>query len=98
MAVNEILTAGQLPITSLIQLGKNEKLTTIPTTLIPLSPFEITFEGSTADILHGLFHIMWKDMPRPRTYKLRLSERVSEKGEYIGPFLELQDDKRIKCH
>ena len=68
----------------------------IPTTLVPLSPEKIFFENNEADLLFGLFHIMWRDMPRRRVYKLRLLERISFAGEYIGSSLVCHNpDKKI---
>ena len=58
----------------------------IPTSLVSLSPDKI-LAGKQIDVLVGLFHIMWEDMPRPRTYSLRLADLVSFDGEYVGSVL-----------
>ncbi len=55
----------------------------IPTTFVPLSPEKIIL-NQTADLLVGVFHIMWSDMPRPRTYPLCLQDVISASGEYLG--------------
>jgi hypothetical protein len=59
----------------------------IPTSLVSLSPERIIAENQI-DVLVGLFHIMWEDMPRPRTYSIRLSDLVSFKGDYVGSSLK----------
>jgi hypothetical protein len=58
----------------------------IPTTFVPLAPEKLLFDDN-ADVLVGLFHIMWEDMPRRRTYKLCLKELVSSFGDYSGSSL-----------
>ncbi len=60
-----------------------EKRAEIPTTFVPLAPDKMYFE-SEIDVLFGLFHIMWKDMPTPRRYPLRLADRVTQQGKYLG--------------
>lgn len=74
---------------------KTEKRAVIPTTFVHLAPDKILIEAKV-DILFGLFHIMWQDMPRPRGYRIRLSERVDAKGLYRGCFLEY-DTQVLKC-
>jgi len=59
----------------------------IPTTFIPLAPDKLGFEDN-ADVLAGVFHIMWDDMPRRRTYKIRLQELISNSGDYAGACLK----------
>ena len=39
---------------------------------------------------------MWRDMPRPRAYQIRLSERVTRGGNYVGSFLHF-DSRVVKC-
>ena len=75
-----------------------EKREVIPTTFVPLSPDKILL-GREIDILFGLFHIMWKDMPRPMTYKIRLAELITNDGEYIGVCLKygIARTKSLKC-
>ncbi len=58
----------------------------IPTSLVSLSPDKILAEKQI-DVLVGLFHIMWEDMPRPRTYSLRLADLVNFEGDYVGSAL-----------
>ncbi len=60
---------------------KAEKV--IPTTFVPLAPDKI-FSGEQIDLLFGVFHIMWKDMPKPKGYSLRLAEEISSEGSYLG--------------
>ncbi|MCL4518849.1 MAG: hypothetical protein M1587_06595 [Thaumarchaeota archaeon] len=55
----------------------------IPTTFVPLSPEKLLY-GDEADLLFGLFHIMWADMPRRTTYRVRLADLVTREGEYAG--------------
>lgn len=67
----------------------------IPTTLVPLSPDKIPIGKGRADILCGVFHIMWSDMPKPSSYEVRLAELLSGSGDYIGPRLECTHPKRL---
>ena len=67
----------------------------IPTTLVPLSPDRIPIVDGRADILCGVFHIMWSDMPKPSSYEVRLSDLVSGSGDFIGPRLECNHPKRL---
>jgi hypothetical protein len=55
----------------------------IPTTLVPLAPEKILL-GENADLLVGVFHIMWADMPRRRTYPICLQDLISNSGDYLG--------------
>jgi hypothetical protein len=59
----------------------------IPTTFLPLAPEKLVLEEFT-DLLVGVFHIMWSDMPRRRTYLLRLQDLVSSSGDYSGSKLK----------
>ncbi len=59
----------------------------IPTALVPLAPEKLVVEKNM-DVLVGVFHIMWDDMPRRRTYQLRLQDLVSGSGEYFGSSLK----------
>jgi hypothetical protein len=59
----------------------------IPTTFVSLAPEKLVIEEH-ADLLVGVFHIMWSDMPRRRTYQLRLQELVSGSGDYFGTSLK----------
>jgi hypothetical protein len=74
---------------------KTGKRAVIPTTFVPLAPDRILIEKKV-DVLFGLFHIMWQDMPRPRSYRIRLSDEVGRDGKYIGCFLSY-DTKVVKC-
>ncbi len=58
--------------------------TKIPTTFVPLAPEKLAIDRSEVDLMCGVFHIMWSDMPSPRTYGVKLSERLSFDGEYLG--------------
>jgi hypothetical protein len=60
------------------------KRTKIPTTFVPLSPELISLGSSQIDLLCGVFHIMWQDMPKPRSYGLKLMEGLSFDGDYLG--------------
>ncbi|MHB1868886.1 MAG: hypothetical protein ACYCPP_08065 [Nitrososphaerales archaeon] len=70
-----------------IESLETEERAVIPTTFVPLAPDRILI-GSEIDVLFGLFHIMWKDMPKPRTYPIRLADRVTKEGSYLGCSLE----------
>jgi len=59
----------------------------IPTTFVPLAPEKLVI-GEYADLLVGVFHIMWSDMPKRRTYLLRLQDLVSISGDYAGTKLK----------
>lgn len=59
----------------------------IPTTFIALAPERIIFDTTGADVLCGVFHIMWSDMPTRRSYGLRLADKYSWEGERSGCFL-----------
>ena len=64
-------------------LRVEEKRAVIPTTLVPLAPDKMCIEKEL-DVLFGLFHIMWSDMPKPMTYRIRLAEHVTTLGDYSG--------------
>ncbi len=70
----------------------------IPTTFVPLAPDRLLIEREL-DVLFGLFHIMWRDMPRPMTYQIRLADHVTIDGDYVGSFLKLgfPRSRTIKC-
>ncbi len=59
-----------------------------PTTFVPLCPDRIRFDNGMADLLFGVFHVKWADMPKPSTYALKISDSVSREGSYIGAKLE----------
>ena len=81
------LIAAQKFVTVLKILSKSARDEKIPTSLVSLSPDKIVAENQI-DVLVGLFHIMWQDMPRPRTYSIRLADLISFEGEYIGTSLK----------
>lgn len=56
----------------------------IPTTFIPLVPEKLVIDAKGIDLLFGVFHIMWSDMPSRRTYAVRLCDRFSDDGNYLG--------------
>ncbi len=64
----------------------------IPTTFVPLAPEKLVLE-EFADLLVGVFHIMWSDMPRRRTYVLCLQDLVSGSGDYAGTMLKCGTSK-----
>ena len=68
----------------------------IPTTFVPLGPEKILIEGAGIDVLVGVFHIMWEDMPRRRTYAIRLAESVSLEGRYLGASLNCGSGKALE--
>jgi len=68
-------------------ISKSDRMEKIPTSLVSLSPEKILAENQI-DVLVGLFHIMWEDMPRPRTYSIRLADLVSLDGDYLGSSLK----------
>ncbi|MGI0084618.1 MAG: hypothetical protein ACREBQ_06005, partial [Nitrososphaerales archaeon] len=59
------------------------------------SPDSIPFQEDSADLLCGLFHIMWADMPKPSTYALKLADLFSFSGEYLGSRLECTHPKKV---
>ena len=65
------------------KLSLSDKREKIPTTFVPMAPEKLIVEDNI-DVLSGVFHIMWEDMPRRRTYRLRLEELVSTEGHYLG--------------
>lgn len=79
----------------LTELKTSKERAKIPTTFLPLSPDKIPFQQGSADVLCGLFHIMWADMPKPTTYELRLADLFSSSGEYQGSRLECAYPKKI---
>ena len=89
------LDAPQKFVTVLKVLPKTDRGDKIPTSLVALSPDKIIAE-SQIDVLVGLFHIMWEDMPHPRTYSIRLAELVSVEGEYVGTSLKEGFSKSIE--
>jgi hypothetical protein len=68
------------------KLNWKEKRDKIPTTFVSLAPEKLVIENGI-DILVGVFHIMWDDMPRRRTYQIRLSDLVTSVGDYSGTSL-----------
>lgn len=76
-------------------ITKSERIEKIPTSFVPLTPDKLVAEKQV-DVLVGLFHIMWEDMPRPRTYSIRLADLVSFEGEYIGAALKRGQFETIK--
>ena len=64
-------------------LETEEERAVIPTTFIPLAPDQ-NLDRREIDVLFGLFHIMWKDMPKPRTYPFRLSRPSNKTGKLLG--------------
>jgi len=69
------------------KLSWNDTIDKIPTTFVSLAPEKLVIEEH-ADLLVGVFHIMWSDMPRRRTYRLRLQDLVSGSGDYFGTSLK----------
>ncbi len=96
MSRSRMITVGKkrfkIVVTKLNASKESEK---IPTTFVPLCPEKIQFEDGSADMLCGLFHIMWADMPRPASYALKLSDLFSISGEYLGSKLECSHPKRV---
>jgi hypothetical protein len=64
----------------------------IPTSFLSLSPDRLIVEENI-DVLVGVFHIMWDDMPRRRTYQIRLQDLVSKSGDYFGTSLKCGTSK-----
>ena len=65
------------------KLSLGDKRDKIPTTFVPMAPEKLVVEENI-DVLAGVFHIMWEDMPCRRTYRLALQDLVSPDGYYIG--------------
>ena len=65
-------------------IANNSEIKKIPTTFISLSPEKVSFESGSVDLLFGVFHIMWSDMPKRRSYGLRLADQFSSQGDYLG--------------
>ena len=89
MEAVEIRTRARLE-TVVKELAPPKERGKIPTTFVPLSPDEIPFDAEGADVLDGVFHVMWSDMPEPRTYAMKLSDRVAPDGRRLGC--------RLECH
>ena len=66
------------------ELSSSENRGKIPTTFIPLVPEKLAIDGKGIDLLFGVFHIMWSDMPSRRTYAIRLCDTISNDGSYLG--------------
>jgi hypothetical protein len=81
------------------KIQSDHKSTKIPTTFVPLAPERISFGPRGVDILSGVFHIMWQDMPNPRSYGIRLTDNFSLVGEYLGCILvcTFPREKSISC-
>ncbi|HZW55103.1 MAG TPA: hypothetical protein VFF30_02340 [Nitrososphaerales archaeon] len=88
---------GQTPEIVIIHLETFRGDNKIPTTFIPLAPDALRITQDGLDVLSGVFHIMWRDMPQPRTYRLRLSNLISFDGEYAGCWLECDGSHKIAC-
>jgi hypothetical protein len=71
----------------------------IPTTFVPLAPDKIVLVEDRLDVLFGLFFIMWRDMPRPMAFRIRLSDQVTANGAYAGCYLKFgfPRAKTVKC-
>jgi hypothetical protein len=67
-----------------------------PTTFVPLCPDRIKFDNGMADLLFGVFHVKWADMPKPSTYALKISDLVSREGSYIGARLETKFPAKLE--
>ncbi len=65
------------------KLSLGDKREKIPTTFVPMAPEKLVVEKNI-DVLAGVFHIMWEDMPRRRTYRLTMEDLVSPDGHYLG--------------
>jgi hypothetical protein len=59
----------------------------IPTTFVNLAPEKIVLDLIGIDLLGGVFHIMWSDMPARRTYGIRLADHYTSDGSSIGSSL-----------
>ncbi len=79
-------------------LDTSRETTKIPTTFIPLAPDKILVDEKI-DLLVGLFHIMWEDMPHPKTYRIKLADCVSKEGTYVGSQVEYGFPRRhvVQC-
>ncbi len=85
--------------TVVAKLESNHEKAKIATTFIPLAPDKILFGLSEVDLLVGVFHIMWEDMPSPRSYGLRLADNISSDGKYLGCTLlcSFPRERNIPC-
>jgi hypothetical protein len=81
------------------QLESDHKRAKIPTTFIALAPERLSFGSSEVDLLSGVFHIMWQDMPRPLSYGVKLTDSLSSDGNYLGCVLvcTFPQEKSISC-
>jgi hypothetical protein len=71
------------PISVFAKLKTAQGTGKIPTTFVSLSPEKLSLDRE-ADLLCGVFHIMWSDMPQPRSYAVRLADLFSGEGVYLG--------------
>ncbi len=65
----------------------NSEREKIPTTFVNLAPEKIVLDLVGIDVLGGVFHIMWSDMPARRTYGVRLSDHYTHDGTSAGSSL-----------
>jgi hypothetical protein len=77
------------------RLPTNINAREIPTTFLALSPDKIQFEQGRADLLFGVFHMKWSDMPKPSTYAIKISDPVVSDGTYVGTQLECKYPKEL---
>jgi hypothetical protein len=77
------------------QLASENMPKETPTTFVPLTPEKIQFEEDSVDVLFGLFHVKWSDMPRPATYSVKIAERLTSEGVYLGTRLECKYPKNF---
>lgn len=88
---------GTSETTVILHLELDQPQNKIPTTLVPLAPDVLRIDSDEVDMLSGVFHIMWSDMPRPRTYRLRLTDMFSADGGHAGSWLECDGARKFEC-
>jgi hypothetical protein len=76
--------SAQIESPTLLSSPEREK---IPTTFVNLAPEKIVLDLIGIDVLGGVFHIMWSDMPARRTYGIRLADHYTRDGSSIGSSL-----------
>ena len=83
---------------TVVRTVRPQKRGKILTTFVPLAPEKILVDKKI-DLLVGLFHVMWEDMPRPMTYRIRLADLVAKSGNYLGSQIECGFPERhvIEC-
>jgi hypothetical protein len=86
----------QIADTELQVVPSGSAMEKIPTTFVNLAPEKMALDLIGMDVLGGVFHIMWSDMPTRRTYGIRLADHYTSEGNPVGTSLICTFPKETK--